>query len=86
MDVRLADKQSMAAGFAAARFFLVANEMHIVVKGEVPCGLPIPETFYALKSAGPSDSDWDVCPTCHFAFVPTVFRTVPLKWPPEEGI
>lgn len=76
--MQLADKQSMDAAFAAARFFLVGDEMHIVIKGEVPCGAPIPETFYDLKSAGPSDSEWGVCPTCHFAFLPTAFRTVSL--------
>lgn len=74
--MRLADQQSMEAAFAPARFFLVGDEMHIVIDGAVPCDLPVPETFYDLRSATPANSNWGVCPVCHFAFLPTAFRTV----------
>lgn len=83
--MRLADKVSMSAAFDSADFFLVDGTLHVAViedygfgeedpERKVPCGLPVPESFYDLKSATKEDCTWDVCPTCHFAFVPTLFR------------
>ena len=73
--MKLADKKSMDAALAAARFFLVGDEMHIVIRDEVPCGLPVPETFYDLKAVT-AEPEWGVCPSCHLVFIQTAFRTV----------